>query len=201
LDDVWSSVPVDRAVDRRAHSFAGAHAGGPGVRVLDVGCGDGRLAKRLADGGARVAGADPSRIAVERARRAVPGGVFEQVGAAGRLPFDDGRFDSVSCVNVLQHVGDTQLLLSEIRRVLRAGGVLAVAVPNHGRVQRTLIDLLAFERHHDPLQPVVRFYSRRSLAGLLDAFDFEAVEVHPAGVVPLFRRLLLGLARKPALGA
>jgi hypothetical protein len=57
----------------------------------------------------------------------------------------------------------------------------------------------AFERHHDPLQPVVRFYSDRSLARLLDAFGFEQVEVRERGGVPLLRPLLAGVARKPAL--
>jgi ubiquinone/menaquinone biosynthesis C-methylase UbiE len=168
--------------------------------VLDVGCGDGRLAAELAQAGALVAGADPSRIAIERARAAVPGGTFEQIGAAGRLPFADSRFDAVTCVHVLQHVEDTQLLLSEIRRVLRPGGTLAVAVPNNGRVYRTFVSVTAFERHHDPLQPVVRFYSDRSLAKLLDEFGFDHVEVHERGGVPLLRPLLAGVARKPALG-
>ncbi len=155
-----------------------------------MGCGDGRLAADLVRAGARVAGADPSRIAIERARAAVPEATFEQIGASRRLPFDDSRFDAVTCVHVLQHVDDTQQLMSEIRRVLRPGGLLVVAVPNNGRVYRTVVAAAAFERDHDPLQPVLRFYSDRSLASLLDAFGFEQVDVQERGGVPLVRPLL-----------
>ena len=167
--------------------------------MLDVGCGDGRLATELERAGARVAGAEPSRIAIERARAALPGARFEQIGAAGRLPFDDSRFDAVTCIHVMQHVDDTQLILSEMRRVLRPGGTLAVAVPNNGRVYRTVASAAAFERLHDPLQPVVRFYTDRSLARLLEAFGFDHVEVRERGGVPLIRPLLAGVAQKPAL--
>jgi 2-polyprenyl-6-hydroxyphenyl methylase/3-demethylubiquinone-9 3-methyltransferase len=198
--DVWASVPPGHAVDARAHRFARAVAAEPGSRVLDVGCGDGRLVGELAQAGVCVTGADPSRIAIERARAAVPSVPFEQIGAAGRLPFDDGRFDKVTCVHVLQHVDDTQQLMSEMRRVLRPGGLLVVAVPNNGRVYRTVMAAAAFERGHDPLQPIVRFYSDRSLAALLDAFGFEQIDVQERGGVPLVRPLLAGVARKPALG-
>src|SRR5204862_2075872 len=126
-------------------------AAAPGARVLDVGCGDGRLAVELERAGVRVAGTDPSRIAIERAREALPGARFEQIGASGRLPFDDSAFDAVTCIHVLQHVEDTQTLMSEIRRVLKPGGTLAVAVSNNGRVYRTVASATAFERIHDPL--------------------------------------------------
>jgi len=199
LEDVWRSIPPGHAVDELAHRFARQVAAEPGASVLDVGCGDGRLATELERAGARVAGADPSRIAIERARAALPGARFEQIGAAGRLPFDDSRFDAVTCIHVMQHVDDTQLILSEMRRVLRPGGTLAVAVPNNGRVYRTVASAAAFERLHDPLQPVVRFYTDRSLARLLEAFGFDHVEVRERGGVPLIRPLLAGVAQKPAL--
>jgi 2-polyprenyl-3-methyl-5-hydroxy-6-metoxy-1,4-benzoquinol methylase len=199
LEDVWRSIPPDHTVDGRAHRFALDAVAAPGARVLDVGCGDGRLALELERAGARVAGADPSRIAIERARAALPGAPFEQIGASGRLPFNDSAFDAVTCVHVLQHVDETQQLMSEMRRVLRPGGTLAVAVPNNGRVYRTVASAAAFERLHDPLQPVVRFYTDRSLAKLLEAFDLEQVDVRELGGVPLVRPLLAGVARKPAL--
>jgi len=201
VEDVWRSIPPGHSVDGRAYRFAREVAAAPGTSVLDVGCGDGRLAAELVKSGAQVNGTDPSRIAIERAREAVPGAVFNQLGAAGRLPYDDSRFDTVTCIHVLQHVVDTQLLLSEIRRVLRPGGTVAVAVPNNGRLYRTLVALAAYERRHDPLQPIIRFYSDRSLARALDELGFEHIETQERGGIPLIRPLLAAVARKPATGS
>lgn len=164
--------------------------------MLDLGCGDGRLSGLLAAAGADVTGLDPSTVALERARARHPALRFESPAADGSLPFEDGPFDLVVCLYVLEHVADTQRLMSEARRVLAPRGVLVLAVPYHGRVQGALAALTSFERGHDPLEPTLRFYTRRSLAALLAQFGYGEVEVAPAGGVPLFRRLLLARARR-----
>ena len=88
-------------------------------------------------------------------------------------------------------------MMSELRRVQVADGVLLVSVPYHGRVQVSLAALTAFERHFDPLEPVLRFYTARSLRALLLDFGFERVEVHARGGFPLLRETLVALARRP----
>ena len=165
-------------------------------RVLDLGCGDGRITALIAREGAEVTGVDPSEVALERARAANPGLDFRSSAPDGSLPFADGSFDVVVCMNVLEHVADTQRLMSEARRVLRSGGRLAIAVPDHGRLQRALTALVSFESHHDPLEPTLRYYTRRSLAALLAEFGYGEVELAGAGGVPLFRRLLCARARR-----
>ena len=165
-------------------------------RVLDVGCGDGTFAARLAAQGGHVTGIDPAPTALARARAAHPELEFVAPGADGRLPFPDGSFDVATCVNVLQHVADTQSLLSEMRRVLVAGGLLAVAVPFHGRLRNVLVALGSFERHHDPLAPELRFYTARSLRTLLGDFGFERVEVGARGGPPLLRQTLIASGRR-----
>jgi hypothetical protein len=59
-----------------------------------------------------------------------------------------------------------------------------------------VIALGSFERHHDPLEPVLRFYTARSLGRLLSDFGFEDVRVSGAGGIPLMRRTLLARARR-----
>ena len=66
------------------------------------------------------------------------------------LPFDDGSFDLVLCAETIEHVRDVQLLLSEIRRVLRPGGTLALTTPAH----------LPLGGRPDPLSPHLRFFTR-----------------------------------------
>ena len=171
-------------------------AGARTPRLLDLGCGDGRVAAELARAGALVTGVDPSRVALERARRQNPELEFHAPGADGRLPLADSRFDIVSCLHVLEHVADTQTLLSEARRVLAPEGVLAVAVPWHGRIKAAATALTRFERDHDPLQPVLRFYTQRSLGLLLEQLGFNVLELKGVGGVPLWRETLLARARR-----
>src|SRR3970040_2065822 len=69
------------------------------ARVLEIGCGDGRLTRRLARLGAQVVAIDPDRDAIRSARRALPRSYARQVsaavGPASRLEFPAGTFDIV----------------------------------------------------------------------------------------------------------
>jgi 2-polyprenyl-6-hydroxyphenyl methylase/3-demethylubiquinone-9 3-methyltransferase len=164
--------------------------------VLDVGCGDGTFAGRLVELGAQVTGLDSAPTALKRARAAHPELEFVGPDSGGRLPFEDASFDTVTCVNVLQHVADVQSMLSEVRRVLVPGGLLAVAVPFHGRVRNVLIALRSFERHYDPFGLELHFFTARSLRGFLRDLGFEHVEVHPRGGLPVLRDTLIATARR-----
>jgi len=101
-------------------------------RVLDIGCGTGRMADVLARRGARVWGVDPSAEMLAHARRCrPPGGGFKQARAE-RLPFKDGWFDAAVMRQVVHHV-ELDAAFAEAARVLRADGRLAIATfhPDH----------------------------------------------------------------------
>ena len=146
-------------------------------------------------------GVDPSPTAIERAAAAHPEMTWLAPAGDGRLPLPDASFDIVTCVHVLEHVADTQRLMSEARRVLVSGGLLVATVPYHGRVQAALVALTSFERHFDPLEPVLRFYTARSLRGLLEAFGFEEVQTAARGGPPFRRRALIALGRRAGVEA
>lgn len=90
----------------------------PGERILDLGCGDGVLAKRLADMGCDVVGVDSSAAQVEAARRL---GVDARVVDASALPFE-GEFDAVFSNAVLHWITVPEPMLAGVHRALRPQG-------------------------------------------------------------------------------
>jgi len=153
-------------------------AGGlaPGARVLDVGCGEGWFCGALSEAGFATAGVDVSAVAVSRARERVPGVQFE-VCEETLLPFGDGSFEAAWLGEVLEHVRDGIGLLEEVARVVGPGGRLLASTPDHPWWLRLVLglDRRAFERHFEPRADHLRFFTRRTLAALLDAGGFEQI--------------------------
>jgi SAM-dependent methyltransferase len=91
-------------------------------RVLDVGCGEGQIARLARAGGARrVVGVDPTWAQVAEAARR-DGGVRYARAGAGTLPFADGAFDAVVACLVFEHIREVDVAIAEVARVLAPGG-------------------------------------------------------------------------------
>ncbi|WP_163266355.1 class I SAM-dependent methyltransferase [Chelativorans alearense] len=97
------------------------------VRALDVGCGVGNFHGLLAPSLGSLSGVDVSSSSIERAKQRHPS-VDYQAYDGRRLPYDDGAFDLAFTVCVMHHVDPAQWaeFASEMRRVLRAGGLALV---------------------------------------------------------------------------
>lgn len=105
-----------------------------GDRVVDVGCGTGSLTFALPQAAniAEVAAIDFSPVFVEEAkRRNTDSRIGIGEGDACALPFGDGQFDRALSLLVLHFVPDAAKAVSEMRRVVRPGGVVAAAVWDH----------------------------------------------------------------------
>lgn len=115
-------------VRRAVLDFVGS---GPGLAVLEVGCGTGHWLAAVASRAARVAGVDPSLPMLERARSAAPATLLVQ-GRAEALPWRAGSFDRIFCVNALHHFTDPAAFFREARHVLRPGaGLMTVGLDPH----------------------------------------------------------------------
>ena len=112
-----------------AELFADAAGVEPGQTVLDVGCGPGALTRVLVErlGTDAVAACDPSPPFVEECTARLPG-VDVRAGRAEQIPFDDARFDAALAQLVLHFVSDPSAAAAEMRRTVRAGGVVGACV-------------------------------------------------------------------------
>lgn len=111
-----------------------------GKETLDVGCGGGLLAEEFARLGCKVTGIDPSERSLATARaHALQSGldINYLTGVGEQLPFADATFDIVYCCDVLEHVSNLAQVISEIARVLKAGGIFF-----YDTINRTLLSKL-----------------------------------------------------------
>ena len=159
----------------------------PGNRILDFGCGPGNISLGLADAvrPGEMHGVDMEESQIQMARsvaaeRGYDNAIFH-VGDVAELPFEDASFDAAHCHNVLMHVPDTGAALTEVRRVLKPGGVIgcremvnmgSFTHPDYNVMHRSwdiFSDLLAADDGHPQMG--------RELKRHLLAADFERVSV------------------------
>ena len=140
-----------------------AAVGGPGKRVLDLGCRPGAVTEHFLSGN-EVVGFDVDSEALERAQARGIATVWGDVEE--RLPFDDASFDVVVAGEILEHTRFPEDVVAEIARVLRPDGVLVGSVPNAYRLKNRLVFLAGRPPEHDPTH--LRMFSpaaiRRQLA-------------------------------------
>lgn len=190
---VWHAVPEGAEPERFGprRDFLLAHVR-PGQAVLDLGCGDGAFSQVLRDHGAVPVAVEVAAEAIRRARAAHPWLDARHVPEGDPLPLADQSVDVVWAGEVLEHALDPVALVAEVRRVLRFGGSLLVTTPYHGRVATALLSLRAsaFDAHFDPRADHLRFFTARTLAGLLRDGGFRDVEIAATGGPPLLRHAL-----------
>lgn len=123
----WARTPGHDAYWHYRDAFFDSIVPEPGRRTLEVGCGEGRVARDLVHRGHRVVAVDVSPTLVAHAADADPHGRY-LVADAAALPFRDGSFDAVVAYNSLMDVQDMPAAVAEAARVLEPGGRLCICV-------------------------------------------------------------------------
>lgn len=101
--------------------------------VLDVGCGDGQIARALAAQGSEVLGIDPTQLHIDIANERA-GGPTYLLGSATQLPVPDASQDAVVACLVFEHIDEVDAAITEVARVLKPGGQFSFFL-NHPLLQ------------------------------------------------------------------
>jgi SAM-dependent methyltransferase len=143
--------------------------------VLDIGCSLGYTLQAARELGMESAGTDVSEFAVEQCSRQ---GFVTKVGTMSALPFADAHFGIVTMKHVLEHTPDPRAALQEVRRVLKPGGGLFIAVPDarYGKAARNP----QRSRFYQP-RGIGHFiyYTPTTLGRLLAEEGYRVVRVNP----------------------
>ncbi|MBI5876076.1 MAG: methyltransferase domain-containing protein [Chloroflexi bacterium] len=199
---------VWRAGQDRRLAMIQRHAPLTGARVLDIGCGIGAYVTQFASRGARAFGVD---VEFDRVRHPIGAGLAPALAqsVSEALPFASGTFDMALLHEVIEHVQDDRLTVSEALRVVRPGGRVIIFAPNRGwpfethgifwrgRYHFGNIPLVPYlpDLLRSRLAPHVRTYTVRSIRRLADGLPAR-VAAHTQ-VYPGYDNLA---ARRPALG-
>jgi 2-polyprenyl-3-methyl-5-hydroxy-6-metoxy-1,4-benzoquinol methylase len=172
------------------------YVGGPGRRVLDLGCRDGALTQAYLDGN-EVVGVDADRDALAEA--AGLGIETHWADLDQPLDLDAEGFDVVVAGELLEHLRDPQRLVGEVRRVLRPGGTFVASVPNAYRLKGRLLFLFGRPPENDPTH--LQMFSAADVRALLAGFDDPQLHFVAGRLVPLHPRLfandIVFAGRKP----
>jgi 2-polyprenyl-6-hydroxyphenyl methylase / 3-demethylubiquinone-9 3-methyltransferase len=174
-----------------------------GKTVLDLGCGGGFMSEALAARGAIVTAIDPAAGAISIAKRhaAAQGLGIKYVVATGEsVPLEDQSMDCVVCVDVLEHVADLNIVLDEVKRVLKPGGMFLFDTINRTMLAtlfvvyfgETILRLLP-KGTHDP----ALFIPPKQLRKLLEARGFTHIRMSGFGPRGINKKLDVTFGRLP----
>ncbi len=174
-----------------------------GLRVLDVGCGNGAWARWLTEQGAAVVGVDASEAGIRIARREVPGARFEVMKASERLldELSEPPFDVVLSLEVVEHLFAPRDWARGCFEALKPGGLLVCSTPYHGFLKNLALSLTnKWDFHLSPLWDGghIKFWSRATLSALLAEAGFADLQFAGAGRARWLWMSMVMSGRRPA---
>lgn len=175
-----------------------------GVRVVDIGAGNGAFAATLAASGFEVTAVEPSESGVEQAKRSHAGVRVHKGSAYDDLAPTLGAFAVVTCLEVIEHCYLPRHVAKTIWALLEPGGVAIFSTPYHGYLKNLALALTGkMDDHFTPLwdHGHIKFWSVRTLTALLTEIGFSPVEITRVGRVAPLAKSMIAVATKPRLSA
>lgn len=163
--------------------------GEPSGSVLDLGCGNGAMARQLLAEGLDVYGVDASTSGIAMAESEAPGRFYVIDVSSGQLPapLRSKRFDVVISTEVIEHLYEPRSLLNFAKSVMPCGGSLVLSTPYHGYLKNLVLAVTGkMDAHFTALWSGghIKFFSRRTLQQLLEQQGFEMKKFAGAGRLP-----------------
>ena len=171
----------------------------PRDKILDVGCGNGRLQEILKEKNVDYIGVDISEKLIEIAKRKYPRAKFIVLTDPLKLPFEDNSFDKVFAIRVLHHIPSEDFrkkFLKELKRVLKPSGLLILTVWSwKSRDKRSFFRILksiflkiikkseldfgdVFVPWKNRIQRYYHFFSKRGLKKLMKECGFQIKNIY-----------------------
>jgi ubiquinone/menaquinone biosynthesis C-methylase UbiE len=147
--------------------------------LLDVGCGSGIfLSMVLNKFDVKVSGIDISPGMIEKSKELLDGRADLKVGDSEHLPWNDRSFDVVTCSASFHHYPSPEFVLKEMKRVLKADGILMIADPfTPNNLLRFFVNILMkFSKSGD-----VRIYSQKEMQEMLEKCGFTLTKLETEG--------------------
>ena len=182
---------VDSDYYRQGRKEVEALVPGEAMRILDVGCGEGILGKRLLDrGAAEVVGIEANPMAGERAKENLPR-VLDGDVEVMELPFEDGYFDCIICADVLEHLKEPLITLRRFNRYLADSGTIIASIPNvryYGVINMLVEGEWKYQDYGILDKTHLRFFTKTDIDVLFTEAGFEITGI-AANIDPVYTSL------------
>lgn len=153
------------------------------VRILDAGCGEGHLLKKIhkKNPEAILYGVDITKVALISAKKRVPTGKF-LLQDTTKLSLKEEFFDIVICQDALEHIYDYKKVLSNLKKVTKKGGIIVLSYPNENNL--TLSRFLLF-KWPPKIQDHVNSFNPRKIREEINLPLFKQINL-PINLPPIF---------------
>ena len=171
----WLAKKGKALIDRSTFARVGRFVPGALTRYLDIGCGNGRYLRLLAERGVNKEGLHGVELDAEVVQRLRDDGYQVLNAAFEDADLPDNYFQLVTLFSVLEHVANPRDTLQRIHRLLVDGGIVAFEVPNSRSLNGRLFKHIYWGAYHTPRH--WNIFSKETIAQLAPALGFELVHV------------------------
>ena len=171
-----------------------------GLRIFDLGCGNGAFARYLKTQGLAVEGVDPSEEAISRAQKSDPDQRLEVGSAYESLEKRFGKFPVVVSLEVVEHVYYPRKFALCIAEMLEPGGIAIVSTPYHSYLKNCALAISGkMDSHFTALwdHGHIKFWSTETLTRLFKEVGLEREKVIRTGRFPVLAKSMILVFRKP----